>query len=391
MRSMRHMMVVLRKELLDALRDKRSLLSALVFPLVGPLMVVVLFRVIIEQQDVDEPVQLPVVGAEHAPGLVAFLTEHEVVVQPPPDDPEAAVRSGAAPAVLVVPDDYEARFRAGKSVSVELIVDRSRKESRSSVQRVERTVEGFSAQLGTMRLFARGVDPQIARPVTLARVDLATPRQRAADFLGMIPMFVAMAAFIGGMYVATDGTAGERERGSLEPLLVNPVDRRALAAGKWLATAALAAGSVVLTLVTSGIALSQVPLDELGIEMKLGAMDGVRLALVMLPVALLAGGVQLVVATFARSFREAQTYLSLLMFVPMLPGMYMTTASLDPAPWMSFVPILGQQVLMTSIVRGEGLDPVAFAIATSVAIAVGLGFVAWTARLFGRERIIYGN
>jgi sodium transport system permease protein len=390
-RQMRHMMVVLRKELLDAMRDKRSLLSALVFPLVGPLMVVVLFRVIIEQQDVDEPVRLPVVGAEHAPGLVAFLAEHEVEVQPPPDDPEAAVKSGEAPAVLVVPDDYEERFRAGKSVSVELLVDRSRKESRSSVQRVERTVQGFSAQLGTMRLFARGVDPQIARPVELARVDLATPQQRAADFLGMIPMFVAMAAFIGGMYVATDGTAGERERGSLEPLLVNPVDRRALAAGKWLATAALAAGSVVLTLVTSGIALSQTPLDDLGIEVKLGAMDGVRLALVMLPVALLAGGVQLVVATFARSFREAQTYLSLLMFVPMLPGMYMTTASLDPAPWMSFVPILGQQVLMTSVVRGEGLDPTAFAIATTVALAVGLGFVWWTAKLFGRERIIYGN
>jgi sodium transport system permease protein len=388
---LRHTWVVLAKELLDALRDKRSLLSALVFPLVGPLMVVVLFRVIIDQQDVDEPVQLPVVGAEHAPGLVAFLGEHDIVVQPAPDDPEAAVQSGEAPAVLVVPDDYAERFREGRSVSVELLVDRSRKESRTSVRRVERTVEGFAAQLGTMRLLARGVDPQLVRPVTVAEVDLATPRQRAADFLGMIPMFVAMAAFIGGMYVATDGTAGERERGSLEPLLVNPVDRRALAAGKWLATAALSAGSVVLTLVTSGIALSQTPLDELGVEVKLGVLDGVRLALVMLPVALLAAGVQLVVATFARSFREAQTYLSLIMFLPMLPGMYMTTASLDPAPWMSFVPILGQQVLMTAIVRGEGLDPMGVAISTAVALTVGVAGVLWTARLFGRERIIYGN
>jgi sodium transport system permease protein len=389
--SVRHTWVVLGKELLDAMRDRRSLLSALVFPLVGPLMVVVLFRVIIEQQDVDEPVRLPVVGAEHAPGLVEFLGEHDIEVLAPPDDPEAAVKNGSAPAVLVVPEDYGERFREGKQVSVELLHDRSRKEARSSVNRVERAVQGFSGKLGTLRLLARGVDPQLARPVALAEVDLATPRQRAADFLGMIPMFVAMAAFIGGMYVATDGTAGERERGSLEPLLVNPVDRRALAAGKWLATAALAAGSVLLTLVTSGIALSQTPLDELGVEVKLGALDGVRLALVMLPVALLAAGVQLVVATFARSFREAQTYLSLLMFLPMLPGMYMTTASLDPAPWMSFVPILGQQVLMTAVVRGEPLDPVAFAISTAVAIAVGLAGVLWTAKLFGRERIIYGN
>lgn len=386
-----HALVVLRKELTDALRDKRSLLSALVFPLVGPLMVVVLFRVIIEQQDVDEPVQLPIVGAEHAPGLVAFLGEHDIEVQPAPDDPETVVKTGAAPAVLVVSPDYAERFREGKSADVELLVDRSRKESRSSVQRVERAVEGFSGQLGTMRLLARGVDPQLARPVALAKVDLATPRQRAADFLGMIPMFVAMAAFIGGIYVATDSTAGERERGSLEPLLVNPVDRRALAAGKWLATATLAFGSVVLTLVTSGIALSQTPLDELGVDVKLGVTDGFRLAIVMLPVALLAAGLQLMVATFARSFREAQTYLSLFMFLPMVPGMYMTAASLDPAPWMSFVPILGQQVLMTAVVRGETLDPVAVAISSAVALAVGVAGVLMTARLFGREKIIYGN
>jgi len=389
--KLRHAMVVLRKELVDALRDKRSLLSALVFPLVGPLLVVVMFRMIIEQQDVDEPVQLPVVGAEHAPGLVDFLERHEIEVMPPPDDPHEAVRTGAAKAVLVIPAEYPTRFREGRAAELELLVDRSRKESRSSVQRVERAVEGFSGQLGTMRLLARGVDPQLARPVALARVDLATPQQRAADILGMIPMFVAMAAFIGGLYVATDGTAGERERGSLEPLLVNPVDRRALAGGKWLATAALSAGSVVLTLVTSGIALRQTPLSELGIDVQFSAMDALQLAIVMLPMSLLAAGLQLVVATFARSFREAQTYLSLFMFLPMLPGMYMTTASLDPAPWMSFVPILGQQVLMTAIIRGEGLDPAALAIASTMAIAVGLMCVLWTARLFGRERIIYGN
>ncbi|HET6584956.1 MAG TPA: hypothetical protein VFG69_15980, partial [Nannocystaceae bacterium] len=121
-----HALVVLRKELVDALRDKRSLLSALVFPLVGPLMVVVLFRVIIEKQDVDEPVKLPIVGAEHAPGLVAFLGEHDIEVQPAPDDPETAVKTGQAPAVLVVPPEYGERFRAGKVAEVELLVDRSR-------------------------------------------------------------------------------------------------------------------------------------------------------------------------------------------------------------------------------------------------------------------------
>ena len=389
--GLRHIRVVFRKELTDGLRDRRSLFSALIFPLVGPLLVVVMFRFIAEQNSTDGPVPLPVVGAEHAPGLIEFLREHDVDVQPPPDDPEQAVRTGAAPAVLVIDADYARRFRENRSARLELLVDNSRNDARSKVRRAKRALDAFNGGTGAMRLLARGVDPQVARPLAVDEVDLATPQQLAANVLNVIPMFVMMAAFIGGMYVATDSTAGERERGSLEPLLGNPVSRTSLVLGKWLATSALAGTSVLLTLVTAGLALSRAPLEDLGIEMSFGLPEALRVAIVMLPVATFAAGVQLLVATFARSFREAQTYLSVLTLLPMIPGMWLTVAPMDAAAWTAWVPILGQQAVLMDVIRGNAVGPMGFVIPAVLAVGVGLVCVRVCAWLLGRETIIFGN
>lgn len=389
--GLRHIGVVFRKELTDALRDRRSLFSALIFPLIGPLLVVVMFRFIAEQNANTGPVPLPVVGAEHAPGLIEFLGEHDVEVQPAPDDPEQTVRTGAAPAVLVIGPDYAERFREARPAQLELLVDNSRNDARTKVRRVKKALDAFNGSTGSMRLLARGVDPQVARPVAVNEVDLATPQQLAANVLNVIPMFVMMAAFIGGMYVATDSTAGERERGSLEPLLGNPVSRTQLVLGKWLATSMLAGTSLLMTLVTAGIALSQSPLEDLGLEMSFDLDQAVRVAVVMLPVATFAAGVQLVVATFARSFREAQTYLSVLTLVPMMPGMWLTVAPMDAADWTVWVPILGQQAVLMDIIRGNDVGMAGFVVPAVLAVAVALVCVRATAWLLGREKIVFGS
>ncbi|MBX7078420.1 MAG: ABC transporter permease subunit [Nannocystaceae bacterium] len=387
----RHVWVVLRKELRDGLRDRRSLFSALVFPLIGPVLVVVMFRFIAQQQAIDEPVPLPVIGAEHAPGLVEYLRQHDIDVREPPADAGEAVRTGEAPAVLVIPADYGDRFRASRSVRVELMVDNSRNETRSKVRRARRVLEAYAAGIGAQRLLLRGIDPQIAAPVAVAEVDLATAQQLAANVLNVIPMFVMMAAFIGGMYVATDSTAGERERGSLEPLLANPVSRTALVLGKWLATATLSGTSLLLTLVTAGVALSRAPLEELGVQASFGLDQAAVVCLVMLPVALLAAGLQLVVATFARSFREAQTYLSVLTLAPMLPGVMLTVMPLDQARWTLVVPILGQQQVLMDVIRGDAIGPAQLLVPSVIVLVLGLVCVRATAWLFGRERIVFGG
>ncbi|MFO0635480.1 MAG: ABC transporter permease [Nannocystaceae bacterium] len=293
--------------------------------------------------------------------------------------------------MLVIPADYGERFRASRSVRVELMVDNSRNETRSKVRRTRRVLESYAAGIGAQRLLLRGIDPQVAAPVAVAEVDLATPQQLAANVLNVIPMFVMMAAFIGGMYVATDSTAGERERGSLEPLLANPVSRTALVLGKWLATAALSGTSLLLTLVTAGVALSRAPLEELGVQASFGLDQAAIVCLVMLPVALLAAGLQLVVATFARSFREAQTYLSVLTLAPMLPGVMLTVMPLDQARWTLVVPILGQQQVLMDVIRGDAVGPAQLLVPSAIVLVLGLVCVRATAWLFGRERIVFGG
>jgi sodium transport system permease protein len=387
---MRFAGAVFRKEMLDSLRDRRSLLSALLFPLFGPVLVALMFTFIARTQGAEKPLELPVVGRENAPNLVAHLEARGAVLELPSGDLEVAVRDGDHHVVLVIPPEFGAELRAGRPASLELVIDSSRNEARTSVRRTRRLLGEYSRKTAALRLLARGVHPDVSRPLAIEEIDLSTPQKAAANVLNMIPMFVLLAAFIGGMYVATDTTAGERERGSFEPLLINPVPRRALAAGKWLATVVFSAVSVVLTLFCSVLALGFVPLEDLGITMTLGAAQSIGLLAATLPLAFLAAGIQLVIATFARSFREAQTYLSLLMFVPMLPAVFFSVSPIKSALWMMPVPVLGQQVLLMDVIRGESVDAVGFVLAAVSSLALAAVFLEVTARLFRRERIIFG-
>jgi len=384
-------LLVFRKEVLDGFRDRRSLLSLLLFPLVGPALAALMLTVSADRLASGDATALPVVGRDNAPELVAFLEGHGVELQPPPADVEAAVRDRDVFLVLVIPDDYPARFRSGRPATVELIVDQSRAEALGSVRRVRELVEAYATSVGMLRLLARGVNPELALPVKVQEVDLSTPQKRAAIFLNLIPMFVLLGAFIGGMYTATDSTAGERERGSLEPLLITPISRRSLVLGKWLATVLFSTCTVLLTFVFAVAALSQVPMASFGISLSLGPTEVVGVLLAVLPLPFCVAGVQMMVASFARSFKEAQTYLSLMSFIPMLPALMLM---LDPGKgelWMTPIPVFGQQVLLSEVLRGEAIPFASFGLAAISAIACGLICVYLTAALFRRERIIYGR
>jgi sodium transport system permease protein len=387
----RNAWVVCRKELTDGLRDRRSLMSALMFPLVGPILIAVMFNYIAESHSTEKPLELPVVGSDNAPGLVAHLEDAGVEIVSPPADPQAAVREGELDVVLLIPDEFEQDFRAARSARLELVVDSSRTEARTPIRRARRLLERYNAEIGAYRLLVRGVHPEVAKPLTIAEVDLATPEKIAANMLNVVPMFVLMAAFIGGMYVATDGTAGERERGSLEPLLLTPASRLGLVLGKWGATTSLALVGLLLTSVGSAIALAQVPLENIGVSLDLRGPEAALLLAIVVPLAPLAAAVQLLVATFARSFREAQTYLSILMLVPMLPGVVLSIHPIGSEAWMSVVPVLGQQALVMDVLRGEVVPPAYFVVAGGTALVLALVAVRLTAWLFEREKIVFGS
>jgi len=379
------------KELVDSLRDRRSLAGALILPIVGPLMFALTFSLVLEKFDREKPVELPVAGRERAPSLMAFLEQRGVILKAPPEDADAAVRNGTVSCVLIVPEDYPEHFREGRPARLELVVDESNEDGSNSRHRVRGLLEQYSRSVGALRLLARGVSPSLASPLDIDQVDLATPRRRAAQLLGMVPMFALLAAFMGGMNVAIDATAGERERGSLEPLLINPAPRLAVAAGKWLVVVLHGIVILGLTLAIFRLAVAYVPLEQTGITVELGARQLLAIFGVALPIAPFAAALLMAVSIFSRSYKEAQTYLSIMVFVPMLPGFFLMVNPRSAETWMMWIPTFAQNVLAVDLLRGEAVAGLHLAIASAVTLATGVAILALVSRLLGRERIVFGR
>ena len=387
----RQVRTVWRKEMVDALRDRRSLMTALLYPVLMPLMITVMFGALARLESSERPLETPVVGREHAPNLVAWLEEQGVVVVDPPDDPDAAVRDGDVDLVLVIDEEYGEQFRSVQPAVVRIVHDSSRTASRTSIGRARNLLRAYSNQVALLRLMARGVSPGVMQAVRVDDLDLATPAQSAARFFSMLPMFLILASFIGGLNVAIDTTAGERERRSLEPLLVNPVSRAALTAGKWLTTSVFGLASAWLTLVTFLLMMRFVPLEQLGVQLSLGGPQLLLMAIAVAPMALFASSLQMFAATFARSFKEAQTYVSLLVFVPMIPGMVTQIYPLQAALWMMLVPALSHQLLLIDIMGGEPVAAADLAVSAAATALLGGAFFALTSRMLRQERIVFGR
>ncbi len=383
--------VVLVKELRDGLRDRRSLLSLLLFPLIGPLLVSVMLTQVVTRASSQHELTVPVAGRERAPGLVRHLEREGFRVVAAPADPMSAVREREADLVVLVDESYEERFRKGKPARLTIVVDAAREDAQIGTRRVRAALEGYGATVGALRLLAHGVNNELGHPLRVEELDLSTPEQRAAPFLGLVPLFVLLAAFMGGMYTATDATAGERERGSLEPLLLTPASRRDLVIGKWLAAVVFATTTVLLTLGCTVAALAQVPLERLGMAATLGAGDIARVALAIVPVTLVTCGLELFIASFARSFKEAQTYLSVVIFLPTLPALVFALEPMRMKAWMPFVPVLGQQALVAEIIRGEPTQPWSYVVLAAVCALGGVATVIGTSRLFSREGTVVGR
>ena len=381
--------VVFRKELTDHWRDRRSVLGVLVMPVIGPLLLLLVFGLIADQQ-VDKRLEIPLAGAEHAPQLVEFLTMAGVTTVDPPDDPDAAVVAGDVDFVLRIPADYPERVKETRTAAVELLVDGSNTKAIGDTMYVRALVDAYSQSKARQRLILRGVAPEVAQPVILREVDLAPKRRSAANILGIIPMFLVLIAFIGGMNIAIDTTAGERERGSLEPLLLHPVSRVRLILGKWLATSVFATGVLFLGVAGFVLAVSASTYD-LGIPVIFGVSEALPVLAALLPLAMLASALQMLLATFARTFKEAQTYLSLVSLVPVAPALYLMFESKATELWMMCVPAMGQHAVITDILRGDGASPLFLGIlwaSSALYCALTIGLLV---KLLGRETVVFGR
>jgi len=386
-------LVVCRKELKDWARDRRSILTVLISSLLAPIIVGVMFTQLARQQRQVEDVTIPVVGGSNAPALMTWLRQQAgVTIIDGPANPEEAVRTRQDDVVIVIADDFANDFTASRPAQVRLVSDSSNNDTRAKVQRIRALFQRYSTEIGSLRLIARGVSPVIASPLQLEDVEVSSAQQRAARLLGFIPLFIMISAFTGAMQISTDSTAGERERGSIEALLVNPAPRGAIATGKWIAGSLTGMLSVLVSGALLFMLFQYIPLQDLGIRFRLGTPELIGTLATVLPLCPLIVGIQIYVATFAKSFKEAQSYLSFLMMVQMIPGMMATmNQTAMKAAWMYYVPWIGQQSLLNDVLGNKPISPLTFVVVGVVNGALAVLAVRATAGLLQRERIIFGR
>lgn len=387
---MKAAIVVFLKEVRENLRDRRTVINTLITgPLLAPLIFLVAINTVVtrELDKADRPLSLPVIGAAFAPNLIEALRQQRVEIKSAPADAERAVREQDADVILRIPPTFSENWQRGEPAQVEIIFDESQRDAGSSVGRLRSILDAYAQRTGALRLLARGLSPSVMRAVVIAERDQSTPQSRSSLMFAMLPYFFILGAFIGGMALAIDTTAGERERQSLEPLLANPVPRGQILAGKLGATTAFAVTSVLLSIVAFSIAGHFMPTERVGMVLQIGPRFLASTLFVMLPLALLLASLQTMVAAFAKSYREAQTYLSLLMLVPIFPTLMLSILPIKAQMWMYAVPLMGQQIAITRLVRGDVVAPAELLLCFGATAAAAALVYLVTARIYHSERL----
>jgi sodium transport system permease protein len=369
-------LAVFRKEGLDALRDRRALVVAGATMLAGPLLVAFVLVGVTRDDGTRGPAHVALTGGEHAPDLVRFLAEHEVVV------------AAGADVALAIDPGFATHLGRGEPARLTLELDSGRRGARARAERVEGVLAAYGREIAALRLLARGVDPVVASPLEVRVFDHAELSPRAAAGLATLPMFLLMATLLGCTSLAIDATAGERERKSLEGLLVHPAGAGGIAAGKWLASFAFGAVAAVGMLVVLRALFALPALARLPLPVDVGFGALARLAVLLVPFAALGAAAQLVLALRARSFKEAQGQLSLLLFAPMVPGFLFAFEPPAAGTIWHWLPVAGHQLLAVRVLAG-GAVPWAPLLGLAAVCAVSAaGLVAMLARQLASEEVL---
>jgi sodium transport system permease protein len=375
--------IVWLKELKDALRDKRSVLAAMSYAFFGPLLMAGAFFLLISQLTSEKDVEIDIHGAAYAPALVNHLNSLGIVARTQPWP------TGSQAIVLDIDPSWAESVATAQPAQVTLTADFSAQKQRAEISRVERAVSSYSQQLGYIRLQMRGIDPNAIRAVDLVKHDTATKGSRAALIMGSVLIFILLSVFFSGMNVAIDISAGERERNSLELLLAQPLSAQQLVWGKTLAAGCFAIFGGILSVVLIPLIFKFIPLHEIGISVAIAWPMLLLIMLILVPLALMATALQLFVSFRAKSFKEAQTYISFLLMVPMLAVFGVEFARLKNQ-LLYYLPLTGQHQALLDIIKGESVHWLALAVSGLVTLLVSYILIRLIGRMLSSEKVVFG-
>ena len=385
-------LTVMRKEWRDLMRDRRTVLIGLAMgALLAPALIIGMNAYAAEKRtkQLESVLKLPVAGAEFAPNLVTWLEQRNVDVVEPPVNIAVAINAQEHEVILEITENYPAQWYAQENARVNVYYDGSRESARVARARIDGMLSQYSSQMGRMRMLNRGVDPGSASALLVVRNDLATEASRAGQALLFLPYFLILTAFLGGAYFVIDVTAGERERESLESLLLVPAAAWQIMVGK--VVACLGFGLMMITVALLAFKLSFSFAPNLIVEMKLSWLATGAIALSLIPIALIGVSLLTLLAANAKTVKEAQSYMSVLTLLPIIPTFALMINPIKTQLWMYAVPFVSQNQLIMAILRGEAvgaLELAVYAVSQLAIAAIILSLAAWR---YSSERMALGR
>lgn len=369
-----------RKEIVDAARDKRSVMAGLYYALFTPALLAIVFTAVITKTTSPQDFSITIESESEASHLITYLSDRGISHS----DDETEVKAIR----LIIGPSFAEQLNRSEPADITLIADYSEDNLRSSIRRTEGVLRGYSSETATLRLIARGIDPSVIRPIDLNIQDLATSDSKGGQLLGMMILIIVLSVFVSGMNLAIDTSAGERERNSLALLLSHPISVRQMVLSKTAAVSTFGMLGLLLVMIMSKIVYPLVPWEELGFSVDISITFMLATLFVGISVAIFAASMQLFVSFMAKSFKEAQTYLTFVMFVPMAMS-YATTLDfvVEELRW---APVSGQLQALIDLMKGKEIPLLQLAVSSLTTLIASAALMLGMERLLKSEKIIFG-
>ena len=393
----RVVLTIVRKELLETLRDKRTLIAMIGIPLVlYPALFLIVTQVItLQQAKMEEKPSRVALVEPAAPVLREWLSGLEKIELVSAADPRAAIQAGEIDAAIVPEDDLSRSLTHEGSATIRIAYDGTEPESRKALERIRQGLGAERDKLLKRRLEKAGLSEAFIKPLVLKSENIASVEKKTGSFLaGILPMLVIVMVGVGAFYPAVDVTAGEKERGTFETLLSTPTSKLEIVTGKFITvfclsmfTGLLNLASMTLSLTFQLAQLTSAQGENLFSLSHVSFLDFALIFAALIPLAFFICGVMMSIAIFARDFKEAQNFVTPFYILILLPGIVTSMPGVELSTATQFVPIANVALLFKAILTAKagGEAYIAVFICTSVYALLALVLAAW---LFQSEQVI---
>ena len=400
--SLRNIGIVYRKELIDSLRDRRTLISMIVVPLlVMPLLTIGMgvLSVALVGVAMREVPRVMILGGDDSPAVLAELNKmKDFEIVPSRPDYAEEISNKKIRAAVEIPAGFEAKLAAGESSTVKIYMYEGELKSGFGADRLQKFFSKLRDRSVREHLQARNLPENLAHPFDILETNVAPPEKVGGAVLGgLLPYFVILLCLTGAMYPAMDLTAGEKERGTIETLLCSPVSRTHLVIGKFLMVLTASVATAILAI--TSMALSFGAGKEMLLSITKGASDPalqititakgiISIFFVVFPLAVFFSAALLALSLFAKSFKEAQSYISPLMILVVMPAIASLLPGVELTPVLAWIPVLNTSLVSKEIISGTfhwnliGLIFLSSSIYAGIAITIAV-------KLFQREDVLF--